>query len=261
MDIPSPAIDVENVSFRFANGLTALSRVNVRVAKGEIVALIGPSGCGKSTLLNVIAGLLPPSGGLVRVDGQQKSNCLGSFSYLPQKDGLLPWRTTVDNAALLLEVRGVKRAEARERAHAMLDEFGLSKFASSLPQSLSGGMRQRVALIRTVLPGHDVLMDEPFASLDAITRMDVHEWMLKVHEKAKPAILLVTHDVDEALLLADRLYVMSSIPGRILQEVAVPWARPRGVAVTATPEFTTVKAQVIETLRQGIDRSESGWAA
>lgn len=261
MNTTAPAIDVRNVFFQFANDLLALDCVSLTVQPGEIVALVGPSGCGKSTLLNAIAGLLQPSSGTIAVEGDSSPKRLGRFSYLPQRDGLLPWRTAVDNAALLLEVQGAPMRQAQAAALDMLREFGLEPFADALPRTLSGGMRQRIALIRTFLPGHNVLMDEPFSALDAITRSDLHEWLMGIHVAKGRAILLVTHDVDEALFLADRVYVMSSRPGKVIHQLETMWGRPRPLSIRTTPAFGEKKAELLEVLRQAARRDEPSWAA
>src|SRR5207302_11425478 len=175
---------------------------------------VGPSGCGKSTLFNILAGLVEPTSGRVLLDGNPPDNLLGRFDYMPQKDLLMPWRTVLNNTTLGLEIAGVSRRAARERALEAFPRFGLTGFEDAWPMSLSGGMRQRAALLRTFLAGRDVmLLDEPFGALDAITRADMQEWLLGVWHSFERTIVLVTHDVDEAIFLADRVYVMSPRPG------------------------------------------------
>ncbi len=178
------------------------------------------------------------------------NNRLGHFSYMPQRDLLLPWRSALDNAALTVQVQGASRSEGRASARAMLEELGLAGFAGSRPSELSGGMRQRIALIRTFLPAQDVLLDEPFGALDAITRGELQEWLLKLHGVAPRSVLLVTHDLEEAVFLADRVYILSPRPGRILTELRVDLPRPRTLDITATAEFSALKYALMLTLRR-----------
>lgn len=212
-------------------GVEALAAVDLEVAAGEFVAVVGPSGCGKSTLLDLVAGLDPPSGGEVVVGGE--------VGYMPQSDLLMPWADVLDNASLAPRLAGAPRVDARSRAAAELPRFGLDGFGDAWPSQLSGGMRQRAALLRTFLAGRDVLLlDEPFASLDALTREDMQEWLLEVWATDPKTILFVTHDVAEAVFLADRVCVMSPRPGRVLTEVVVDIARPRSAAeIVREPRF------------------------
>jgi ABC-type nitrate/sulfonate/bicarbonate transport system ATPase subunit len=249
MDRSAPVLSLLSVEYRYDNGLLALDDVDLHVGAGEIVALVGPSGSGKSTLLNIVAGLRRPTAGRVLVRNEHLANRLGRFSYMPQRDLLLPWRSALDNAGLTLEVQGVSRSEARSRAMTMLGEFGLAGFAGSTPRELSGGMRQRIALVRTFLSDQDVLLDEPFGALDAITRGDLQEWLLKLHAVTPRSVLLVTHDLEEAVFLADRVYLLSSRPGRILTELRVDLPRPRSLEITTTHEFAALKHALLVTLR------------
>ena len=259
---PGSVVELASVGYRYPTGLQAIDNVSLTIGQAEIVALVGPSGCGKSTLLNLITGLREPTSGEIRVEGQDATPRLGRFSYMPQRDLLLPWRTALDNAGLLLEVRGARRGEARARAMAMLEQFELAEFARSLPGDLSGGMRQRVALIRTFLPGRDVLLDEPFGALDAITRADLQEWLLGLHAATGPSIFLVTHDIEEAVFLADRVYLMSPRPGRMISERPIDLPRPRTATITTTAEFSDIKADLRQQLRAAMQstRAET-WAA
>jgi putative hydroxymethylpyrimidine transport system ATP-binding protein len=262
----TPVFQTINVShsFRSNNGrsggvtLPVLVNVSITLQPGEIVALLGPSGSGKSTLLNIIAGLLQPDAGVVEVYGERRANRLGCFGYMPQKDLLLPWRNALDNAALGLEVAGMPRSQAREAAMAMLETFGLVQFARAQPRQLSGGMRQRIALIRTFLLGKDVLLDEPFGALDAITRGELQEWLLQVQALTARAVFLITHDLDEALFLADRVYLLSPRPGRIRAEIRVDLPRPRTLEVTTTPHFAALKADLLARLRSALQPNEVG---
>jgi len=231
----------------------ALDSLSVEVAAGEVLALVGPSGCGKSTLLELIAGLQSPDAGSIAVGGAiDGADRLHACAYMPQRDGLLPWRSALDNAALALECAGSSRARARAAAAPLFERFGLSGFESATPAELSGGMRQRVAFVRTLLAGRPVLLlDEPFGALDSLTRGQMQEWLAGALASEPRTVVLVTHDVDEALLLADRVAIMSPRPGRVVGELRVdlPRPRPRRHTVT-TPEFAALKEQALEALGQ-----------
>ena len=249
----SPLLDVRDVTMRYSQGrhqtLTALDGLTLHVERGEFVALVGPSGCGKSTLLSIVAGLETPTSGSVALDGNSSRSRLGRVGYMPQRDLLLPWRRALDNAAAGLEVKGASRGEARERARSLFVEFGLAGFERSYPPALSGGMRQRVSFARTVLAGGDLLLlDEPFGALDALTRADLRNWLLGVWERLGATCLLVTHDVEEALLLADRVYLLSPRPGRVRLERRVPLPRPRRAEMLAEPELVALKAELLAAL-------------
>jgi ABC-type nitrate/sulfonate/bicarbonate transport system ATPase subunit len=237
---------------RFAGGVEALADVSIELAEGEFVSIVGPSGCGKSTLLALLAGLAEPTAGEILLDGVvAPGGLLGRVGYMPQRDLLLEWRTTLANASLGLELAGVGRAQARERALAEVERFGLAGFENRRPSALSGGMRQRAALLRTFLAGRDVLvLDEPFGALDALTREAMREWLLGVWEADRKTILLVTHDVEEAVFLSDRVYVMSGRPGRVRTEVEVSLPRPRTLELTATADFGELKERLLAPLRE-----------
>jgi ABC-type nitrate/sulfonate/bicarbonate transport system ATPase subunit len=229
----------------------ALAGVTFAMERGEFVAIVGPSGCGKSTLLAIAAGLRVPSSGDVTVAGESVVGRPGKVSFMPQRDLLLPWLRALDNAALPLELAGIPRPEARARAAETFAHFGLNGFEEHWPAQLSGGMRQRVALLRTFLIGHPtVLLDEPFGALDALTRAQLHLWVQEVWHPRQGSILLVTHDVDEALFLSDRVLVMSSRPGTIVREVTCPFDRPRRVALFADERFARLKADLLEALER-----------
>ncbi len=227
----SPKIWVESISKSFVTEGQAqlvLDEISFNVEDGEFVSIIGPSGCGKSTLLNIIAGLERPDSGDVLVEGEPAGRRLGHVGYMQQKDLLLPWRTVLDNAILGLELQGVPRRQARTRALELTEYFGLKGYESQYPFALSGGMRQRAAFLRTILLNQDViLLDEPFGALDALTRVQMQEWLLDLWESLGKTIVLITHDVDEAILLSDRVYVLTARPGRITMDVAVDLSRPR----------------------------------
>ncbi|MGJ7572540.1 ABC transporter ATP-binding protein [Variovorax sp. RB2P76] len=256
-DAAPPMLELVNVWKRFGEAqaqTVAVSGVNLRIAKSEFVTLVGPSGCGKSTLFNMIAGLLPPDddgsllfGGAPQRDGQ----LLGKVSFMPQRDLLFPWRTVLDNAILALEVEGVPRKEARERARAMLPEFGLAGFANHYPHQLSGGMRQRVALMRTFLFERDLmLLDEPFGALDALTRTRMQHWLLELWARHRRTVLFITHDIDEAILLGDKVLVMTARPGTVKSETVIDLPRPRDPSVVLTPEFIGLKQRLLAEIEE-----------
>ena len=223
-----------------------LSDVSFAVSAGEFVAVVGPSGCGKSTLLNVIAGLQQPDGGDVLIDGDAHAPRLGHVAYMHQRDLLLPWRTVMANARLGLELEGVAVPEADRRALALAQRFGLAGAMDGYPWKLSGGMRQRVALLRAALPDRRVLLlDEPFGALDAITRAGLQRWLGDALDRSDKAVVLVTHDVEEALILADRVHVMSGPPGRIAGTVEVELPRPRPAAMTTDSRFVALKRELL----------------
>jgi ABC-type nitrate/sulfonate/bicarbonate transport system ATPase subunit len=230
--------------------VVALDDVSLTLARGEFVSVVGPSGAGKTTLLKILAGLVAPSAGEVLLEGGRTAP-LGKVGYMPQPDLLMPWRTTLDNLTLGLELAGTPRSEARERARRQLEPFGLAGFEHHYPRALSGGMRQRAALLRTFLAGRDiVLLDEPFGALDALTREAMREWLLGIWEADRKTILLVTHDVEEAIFLSDAVHVMSARPGHIATTLKVPFARPRALAITTQPDFLALKEQLLAPLRQ-----------
>jgi ABC-type nitrate/sulfonate/bicarbonate transport system ATPase subunit len=249
----SAALVVRGVTKAFvgANGvLPTLGGVDLSVAPGEFVTLIGPSGCGKSTLFNLIAELDHPDSGTIALDGDPTAPRLGHVAYMPQKDLLLPWRTTLDNVILPLEVRGVPRAVARQRALALFPQFGLAGFERAYPATLSGGMKSRAAFLRTILAdGRLLLLDEPFGALDALTRAQLQEWLLDVWGRERRTTLFITHDVDEAIFLADRVYAMSPRPGRIALAAEVELPRPRTPDMLTAPAFVELKAALLATLR------------
>jgi putative hydroxymethylpyrimidine transport system ATP-binding protein len=244
--VGEPRLRVESLHRSFP-GLPVLDGVSFDVAAGEFVAVVGPSGCGKSTLLDVLAGLERPDAGRVLVDGADATGRVEPFAYMPQRDLLLPWRTVLDNTALGLEVAGMRRREARERARPLFAPFGLAGFEHAHPAELSGGMRQRAALLRTVVQDRPVLLlDEPFGALDSLTRAAVQEWLARVG--AGWTAVLVTHDVREAVFLADRVLVLGPRPASVRAEIAVPVPRPRDRA-TASPVLAAVEDEVLRAVR------------
>jgi ABC-type nitrate/sulfonate/bicarbonate transport system ATPase subunit len=251
----APAVRIAGVSHTFRGGgreVAVLDDVSLIVPAGGFVSLVGPSGCGKSTLLRVLAGLLAPDSGEAEVLGRDAILQPGLVAYMPQKDLLLPWRRVLANATLGAEVAGVPRPEARRRAEALLPRFGLAGFERSWPVQLSGGMRQRLALLRTFLtPSNVLLLDEPFGALDAITRREMHRWLQQVLAEDGRTVLFVTHDVEEALILSDTVVVMSPRPGRIAARVEVPFARPRPGSLVVDADFVRLKGTLLSALEAG----------
>lgn len=244
-----PEIALEAVSHRFGD-LGVLDRVRLEVREREVVAIVGPSGCGKSTLLELVAGLLEPTMGTISVQGlASPDERLRRCALMPQRDLLLPWLSAIDNAALAPRNRGMRRSEARDEAASLFNRFGLEGFERARPAELSGGMRQRVAFLRTLLARKPVLLlDEPFASLDAITRAEMQAWLADAMRTEPRTVLLVTHDVEEALYLADRVAVLSARPGRVVDFLAPP--RPRGprTETVTDPAFTELRERAMRSL-------------
>jgi ABC-type nitrate/sulfonate/bicarbonate transport system ATPase subunit len=227
----------------------ALVGANLQVREGEFISLIGPSGCGKSTLFNLIAGLDEPTSGRIVVNGVERNGQQGLVGYMLQKDLLLPWRTVLDNVVLGLEISGVKKKEAYAIAKPLLQTYGLGSFMDRYPRQLSGGMKQRAALLRTILFNRDIiLLDEPFGALDAQTREHMQEWLLDLWDDFKKTVLFVTHDIDEAIYLSDRVFVMSARPGRIVAEIPITLPRPRNPSISTSSEFVALKAEAREYL-------------
>jgi NitT/TauT family transport system ATP-binding protein len=229
-------VDVVSASRSFGN-VQALAQMSLRASRGEVVAVVGPSGCGKTTLLELICGLQSPDAGAVQS---------APAALMPQRDLLLPWLSAIDNAGLALRARGTSRSEAREAAAPWLERFGLAGFERAHPSELSGGMRQRVSFLRTLLAGKPVLaLDEPFAALDAITRSEMQGWLAHVLASEPRTVVLVTHDVEEAVVLADRVVVMSPRPGHVVAEIAVALTRPRK---RTDPAVVALRERALEAL-------------
>jgi ABC-type nitrate/sulfonate/bicarbonate transport system ATPase subunit len=243
---------IANVSMKFATpagAFHALDHIDLAVPRGSFISLIGPSGCGKSTIFNIVAGLQEPSEGRVLIDGVDATGTIGRVGYMLQKDLLLPWRTLTDNIILGMEIQGVKRAEARARALPLLRRYALGGFENAYPRALSGGMRQRAALLRTLLFDTDViLLDEPFGALDAQTRLRMQEWLLQLWEDFCKTVVFVTHDVEEAIFLSDEVHVMSTRPGRVIATIAVALPRPRLRSCTTTADFMALKERCLDLL-------------
>ena len=234
--------------------LETIERLDLELAPHAVLGLVGPSGCGKSTLLELIAGLQEPSRGKIEVDGESDPTArLSHCAFMPQSDLLLPWLPAIDNAALALRNRGIRRAAARSEAGELFERFGLAGFERSRPAELSGGMRQRVAFLRTLIAGKPVLaLDEPFAALDAITRAEMQGWLARALSQAPRTVVLVTHDIEEALYLCDQVVVLSSRPARVAGRLSAPAPRAAGRdEVVTDPAFVTVREHAMHLLREG----------
>jgi ABC-type nitrate/sulfonate/bicarbonate transport system ATPase subunit len=250
--LPSTKLQVDNVSMRFATPagvFHALDHICLSVPHGRFVSLIGPSGCGKSTIFNIVAGLEEPSEGRILIDGVDATGTIGQVGYMLQKDLLLPWRTLTDNIVLGMEIQGVKLANARAKALPLLRRYGLGGFENAYPNALSGGMRQRGALLRTLLFDADViLLDEPFGALDAQTKLRMQEWLLQLWTDFHKTVVFVTHDIEEAIFLSDEVHVMGARPGRVIETIPVALSRPRLRACTTTAEFIALKQHCLDLL-------------
>ncbi len=245
------AIRADRVTKSFADGrseVPVLASISFEVEWGTWTTILGPSGCGKTTLLRILAGLIEPDGGEVSVGGRGESPG-GATAYLPQRDTLLPWRTALDNAVLASEIARRPLAEARPEAVELFERFGLSGFERAYPSQLSGGMRQRLALVRTFLARRDVLLlDEPLGALDPLTRATLQDWLLSVWAELRKTILLVTHDVEEALLLSDRVLVLTDRPAAVARDLRVDLHRPRN---RASAELAETKGRLLDLLLEG----------
>lgn len=254
MTVVPAKLTIEHVSKMFRrNGqeVTAIQDASFSVAPGRFVSIIGPSGCGKSTLFNIIAGLTPPTIGRVTADGENIVGKAGYVGYMLQKDMLLPWRTILDNIVLGLEIRHVPRDIAVKKAMPLIETYGLKGFDGNYPKELSGGMRQRAALLRTLLYDRDILLlDEPFAALDAQTRLVMQNWLLQIWSDFGKTILFVTHDIDEAIYLSDQIIVLSARPGKVKTIIEVDLPRPRSQKVMASHNYTELKRTLMESLME-----------
>ena len=257
-------ISVEGLSKQFRSGGTeviAVDDVSFQVKQGEFVALLGPSGCGKSTILNMVAGLLEKTSGDIRIDADevQHGKVNRKVGYVFQRDTVFPWRTVEGNIGYGLEIAGVPKEQRAERVTRAIDVAGLAGFGKSFPRMLSGGMRQRVALMRTLIMEPEILlMDEPFGALDTHTKLEMHKTLLEIWERERQTVLFVTHDLGEALTLSSRIILLSARPGRLKEDFEVPFPRPRdAVALRETPEFGHLYSHIWHSLGQEFRRTKA----
>lgn len=250
----APALEVRSLRKTFRDRRSevhVLDGLSLQVQPGEFVSLIGPSGSGKSTLFHIIGGLTAPDAGTVLMDGQDVTGEKGRIAYMPQQPALFPWRTMEDNVLLPEELRGTSKAAAREHARSWMERAGLSGFEKAYPHTLSGGMQQRAAFLRALMSPQEVMcLDEPFSALDALTRSDMQRWLLDIWEDTRRSVLMITHHIEEALLLSDSIYVLSARPGTILKRVEVPFSRPRRENILMDPSFIALKTEISAIMRE-----------
>ncbi len=248
----APKIRVTNVSKVFQRDgkeVVAMRDTSFSIGEGRFVSIIGPSGCGKSTLFNIIAGLMSPTTGQVLADGKSIVDKAGYVGYMLQKDMLLPWRTVLDNIILGMEIKKIPKEQSVKKAMPLIEKYGLKGFDKSYPHELSGGMRQRAALLRTLLYDRDIiLLDEPFGALDAQTRLMMQTWLMNIWEDFHKTVLFITHDIDEAIYLSDEVFVFSPRPGRIKAQITVDLPRPRTPETVASPKFMELKQILLKLL-------------
>ena len=242
-------LEVRSVTKAFEDK-TVLQDVSITLRQGELVSLLGISGSGKTTLFNVISGLMTPDSGRIFLNGKDITGKPGHISYMLQKDLLFPFRTLQDNVAMPLRLSGMRKKDAREKAATYFAKFGLEGTEKKYPAQLSGGMRQRAALLRTYLFSQDVaLLDEPFSALDTLTKSAMHRWYLDVMERIRLSTLFITHDIDEAILLSDRIYLLTGTPGRITEEIVIDAPKPRPADFNLTEEFLSYKKRILSCLK------------
>lgn len=245
-------LEVKNISKSFGDS-KILEDIDIYLERGELVCLLGTSGGGKTTLFNIISGLMEPDKGSVYLDGEDITLKPGKISYMLQKDMMLPYKTVLDNVALPLMIRKDghgrlgRKKRARKEAMKYFDEFGIAGYEKKYPSQMSGGMRQRAALLRTYLFSQEVaLLDEPFSALDTITKSAMHQWFMSVMEQIKMSTLFITHDIDEAILLSDRIYILAGRPGKIVDEVKIELPKPRNREIILSDEFIRYKRYIME---------------
>lgn len=245
-------LEVKNISKAFGEN-KVLQNINIYIKEGELVCLLGASGGGKSTLFNIISGLIKPDSGQVFMNGEEITCIPGKISYMLQKDMMLPYRTVLDNVALPLLIKKDngsifgRKKRARKEAGKYFDEFGISGYENKYPAQMSGGMKQRAALLRTYLFSREIaLLDEPFSALDTITRSAMHQWYLSVMEQIKLSTIFITHDIDEAVLLSDRIYILAGKPGQIVEELTIDIPKPRNKEIILSEEFIEYKKHIMD---------------
>ena len=239
-------LHAKGISIAF-EGNTIIEDINIDLKKNEIVSLLGQSGTGKTTLFNVLSGLYMPDKGKVFLRGEEITGKPGHISYMLQKDLLLPYMTVLDNTALPLIIKGENKKKAREKANNLFEKFGLNGCEKKYPSQISGGMRQRAALLRTYLSSNGIaLLDEPFSALDTLTKSTMHKWYLDIMQEIQLSTIFITHDIDEAILLSDRIYIMGGKPGKITAEIAISTPKPRPENFNLSEEFLKYKRELVE---------------
>ncbi|WEK52836.1 MAG: ABC transporter ATP-binding protein [Candidatus Cohnella colombiensis] len=242
--------DVSKAYYRGKSRFPVIDKLSLHVRAGEFVTLLGPSGSGKSTLFRLIGGVERPDSGAIWIDGVQVTGQRGKISYMPQQAALFPWLSVAGNISSALETTGVKKQEAKQLALEWLERIGLGAFAADYPHLLSGGMQQRVSFLRALLMKRDLMcLDEPFAALDALTRADMQRWLLQLWEADRRSVLFITHSVEEALMLSDRIYVLSAAPAQVVKEINVTLERPRREDAWTDPAFVALKQEVMGLLQ------------
>lgn len=249
----TPFLELRSISKTFTQGskkLQVMQHISLTVHEGEFVSIIGPSGSGKSTLLQMIGGVLIPDEGEILLQNEPINGIQGRAGYMPQQPALLPWRNVEQNVILAREIAGLPRKESLQLARSWLDKVGLGEFRSAYPSMLSGGMQQRAAFLRALLGPQSLLcLDEPFSALDAFTRSEMQSWLLRIWEENRRSVVFITHHIEEALLLSDTIYVLSSRPASVIHRISVPFPRPRREELTDTPGFITLRRQLTDMLR------------
>lgn len=241
-------IEINNVSKSFEN-LLILNDININLKEEEFVTILGPSGSGKSTIFNIISGLMKPDKGSICIEGEDYTSKTGRVSYMYQKDLLMPWKKIIDNVSLPLILKGMNKKEARKKVEKYFHIFALDGFEYKYPNQLSGGMRQRAALLRTYMFSEDIiLLDEPFGGLDAITKSKMQIWLLDILKELKASIFFITHDVEEAIFLSDRIYVLSDRPADVKEEIAIDLPKPRDKDIVTTNKFNDIKKHILDIL-------------
>lgn len=240
-------LHIKDVSYSFDGKQNILEKINFHVNEGEFVTILGPSGSGKSTLFHLIGGILKPNQGTIALDGKNINGLKGHISYMPQQPSLLPWRPVLENVLLGSELSGIKD---ENRARTLLKKAGLDEYEKALPHELSGGMKQRAAFIRSILsPQEMICLDEPFSALDELTRLQMQKWLMSILEENRRSVLFVTHSIEEAVFLSDRIYVLSTKPAAVIKEVVVPFSRPRKEEQLLSDKFIHLKRDLYQSLQ------------
>ncbi|MFC7680462.1 ABC transporter ATP-binding protein [Paenibacillus sp. GCM10028914] len=256
--LPLPALEARGIYKSFKSRkqeIKVLDGLSLKVQPGQFVSIIGPSGSGKSTLFHIIGGLVTPDDGSILKDGVDVTGQKGLIAYMPQQPALFPWRTVEDNVLLPRELAGMPKEQAREDARRWMERAGLAGFERAYPHTLSGGMQQRTAFLRAMMSPQEVMcLDEPFSALDALTRSDMQRWLLDIWEEHRRSVLMITHHIEEALLLSDVIYVLSSRPAQVLQKIEVPFPRPRQENILSDPAFLDMKSTISAMMREELKK-------